>query len=70
MGKKPGSGIRIRDGQPGSYFIELNHIFGFKYLNSLMQIRDPEWEKIGSGIRNPGWKKFGSGTKSRIRNTA
>jgi hypothetical protein len=30
MGKKPGSWIRIRDGQPGSYFIELNHFFGLK----------------------------------------
>ncbi len=36
MGKKSGSGwIRIRDEQPGSYFLELrNHFFGFKYLNS------------------------------------
>jgi hypothetical protein len=57
--------IRIRDEQPGSYFLELrNHFFAFlglKYLNSLMRIRDP-----GSGmetvrIRDPGWKKVGSG---------
>jgi hypothetical protein len=58
MGKKSGSGIRIQDEQPGSYFRELgNHFFGLKYLNSLMQIRDPEWKKsdLGSRIRNPGW---------------
>jgi hypothetical protein len=51
--------IRIRDEQPGSYFLELrNHFFGFnfKYLNSLMRIRD-----LGSGMeksrfrdKNPG----------------
>jgi hypothetical protein len=46
--------IRIRDEQPGSYFIELgNHFFGSKHLNSLMRIRD---EQIGSGME-----------KSRIR---
>jgi hypothetical protein len=40
MGKKVR--IRIRDEQPGSYFRELrNPCFGLKYLNSLMQIRDP-----------------------------
>jgi hypothetical protein len=44
MGKKSGSGsgIRIRDEQPESYFLELgNHFSGLKYLNSLMRIRDP-----------------------------
>ncbi len=45
MGKKSGSGsgIRIRDEQPGSYFWELKkkHFFGLKYLNSFMWIRDP-----------------------------
>ncbi len=44
IGKKSGfrSGIRIRDGKPGSYFWELrNHYYGLKYLNSLMRIRDP-----------------------------
>jgi hypothetical protein len=36
MGKKSGSGIRIRDEQPGSYFRELRrNSFGLKYLNSL-----------------------------------
>jgi hypothetical protein len=34
-----------------SYYRELrNHFFGLKYLNSLMRIRDPGWEKIGSGM--------------------
>ncbi len=44
-GRKSASGYRIRDEQPGSYFLELrNHFlafFGLKYLNSLMRIRDP-----------------------------
>ena len=50
--------IRIRDGQAGSYFLELrNHFFGLKYLKSLMRIRDgknsdPGWKKVGSGIRD------------------
>jgi hypothetical protein len=36
-----GSGIRVRDEQPGSYFRELrNNFSGLKYLNFLMQIRD------------------------------
>ncbi len=62
----PGSGIRdpgwekvsirIRDEQPGSYFLELrNHFFtflGLKYLNSLLRIRDPGWRQFGSGIRD------------------
>jgi hypothetical protein len=55
MGKKSesGSGIRIRDEQPGSYFRELrNHFFGLNFLNYLMRIRDPGWEKFGSGIRD------------------
>jgi hypothetical protein len=63
MGKKSGSRsrIRIRDEQPGSYFLELRkHFFGLKYLNSLMRIWD-----LGSGmekiwIQDPGWKKVGS----------
>jgi hypothetical protein len=32
---------------------------GLKYLNSLVRIRDPGWEKFGSGIRN---KHLGSAT--------
>jgi hypothetical protein len=56
MGKKSGSGSGSRDEQPGSYYLELrNHLFGLKYLNSLMRIRDgknsdPGWKKVGSGI--------------------
>jgi len=40
MGKKSGSGFRIQNEQPVSYFRELrNHFFGLKYLNSLMRTR-------------------------------
>ncbi len=50
----PGSGAFltpwIRDEQPGSYFRELRNIFGLKYLNSLMRIREPVWKKFGSGM--------------------
>jgi hypothetical protein len=58
MGKKSGSGIRIWDEQPGSYF----QFFGLKYLNSLMRIRDgknsdPGWKKLGAGSE---LEKFGS----------
>ncbi len=43
IGKKSGSGIRIQDEQPGSYFRELRkQFFGLKYLNSSMRIRKPE----------------------------
>jgi hypothetical protein len=68
MGKKLGSesGIRIRDEQPGSYFLELrNHFLGLKYFfvadpGSWMEkirIRDPGWKEVGSGIRDkhPGY---------------
>jgi hypothetical protein len=53
--------MRIRDEQPGSYFLELRNPFlvflVLKYQNSLMRIRDgdsssPGWKKVGSGIRN------------------
>jgi hypothetical protein len=64
MGKKSGSGSKIRDEQPGSYFLELkNHYLGLKYLNSLMRIRDGKnsgWKKVGSGIRH---KHPGSATR-------
>ncbi len=71
----PGSGIRdgkkvsirIRDEQPGSYFLELrNHFFGFLGVKILkffdadpgsgmetVQIREMEWKKVGSGINIP-----------------
>ncbi len=52
-----GSGIRIRDEQPESYFRELrDHFFAVKYLHSLMRIRDGK-NRFGSGIK----KKLGSG---------
>jgi hypothetical protein len=47
MGKKSGSGIRIRDEQPGSYFRELRN-----NTYSLMRIRDPRWKNSDSGV---GW---------------
>jgi hypothetical protein len=61
MGKKSGSGSGIRDEQPGSYFLELrNHFFGVKILKffdgdprsgmETIRIRDPGWNKVGSGI--------------------
>jgi hypothetical protein len=40
----------------------LETVFGSKYLNSLMRIRDPEWKKFGSGIRD---KQPGSATLMR-----
>jgi hypothetical protein len=55
----PGSGIRdrekirirIRDEQPGSYFLELrNHFLGLKYFNSLMRIRDGKNSDPGPGM--------------------
>jgi hypothetical protein len=50
--------IRIRDEQPGSYFLELkNHFFVFLGVKIL---------KFFDG--DPGWRQFGSGMeKSRIR---
>jgi hypothetical protein len=43
--------IRIRDEQPGSYFLELrNQFFRLKYLNYLMRIPDPGWKKFGPGM--------------------
>ncbi len=35
--------------------------FGFKYLNSLMQIRDPGWKKFVSGIQDGKNSYSGSG---------
>jgi hypothetical protein len=55
MGKKSGSGsgIRIRDEQPRSYFRELNHFLGLNYLNSLMRIRYGKKSDPESGINIP-----------------
>ncbi len=64
ISKKSGSrsGIRIRDEQHGWYFLELkNHFFALKFLNSLMQIRDPGWKKFGLGIRDGKKSDPGSG---------
>jgi hypothetical protein len=35
--------------KPDHIFESLETIFGSKYLNSLMQIRDPGWKKFESG---------------------
>jgi hypothetical protein len=56
--------IRIRDEQPGSYFLELRNHFFFAFLGvNILKFFD---EDPGSGmetvrIRDPGWKKVGSG---------
>jgi hypothetical protein len=61
MGKNSGSGSGMNN--PDHISESLETIFGLKYLNSLMRIRDPRWKNS-----NPGWKKFGSGIeKIRIR---
>ncbi len=57
MVKKPGSGSGMNN--LDHIYESLETIFGLKYLNSLMRIRDPGW-KIR--IRDSGWKKFGSAT--------
>jgi hypothetical protein len=74
MGRKSASGSRIRDEQPGPYFLELrNHIFGVKILKFFfadpgsglekVRIRDTEWKKVGYGI----WDKHtGSATLVKI----
>jgi hypothetical protein len=55
MGNKSGSGSRIQNEQPGSYFLELrNHFLGLKYLNSLMQIRDEKKSDPGDPEKHPG----------------
>jgi hypothetical protein len=66
-GRKSASVSGIRDEQPGSYFLELrNHFFfafsGVKILKffdedpgsgmETVRIRDPGWNKVGSGIRH------------------
>jgi hypothetical protein len=50
MGKKSGSGIRIRDEQPGSYSIS-ESLYTIVLLKILKFCdADPEWEKFGSGM--------------------
>jgi hypothetical protein len=49
MGKKSGSGSCMNN--PDHISAEcLETVFGLKYLNSLRHIRDPGWNKLGSGI--------------------
>jgi hypothetical protein len=48
MGKKSGSGSGMNNLNHISESLE--HFFGLKYINSLMRIWDPGWEKFGSGI--------------------
>jgi hypothetical protein len=46
----------------------LETIFWLKYLNSLIQIRDPGWKTFGSGMKknsDPGSPGFGSGIRIR-----
>jgi len=57
-GRKSASGSRIRDEQPGSYFLELRNFF-FAFFGvwgsgmETVRIRDPRWKKVGSGINIP-----------------
>jgi hypothetical protein len=57
-GRKSASGSRIRDEQPGSYFLELRN-FSFAFFGvwgsgmETVRIRDPRWKKVGSGINIP-----------------
>jgi hypothetical protein len=45
--------IRIRDEQPGSYFLELrNHFFAFGVKILKFFDVDPGWRQFGSGIRD------------------
>jgi hypothetical protein len=46
MSKKSGSGMN----NPYHISDRLETIFGLKYLNSLMRIRDPRWKIFGSGM--------------------
>jgi hypothetical protein len=48
MGKKSGSGSRIQDEQPGSYFRELRNNFWVKILKFFDA--DPGQKKFGSGV--------------------
>jgi hypothetical protein len=83
-GRKSSPGSGIRDEKPGSYFFELrNHFFTFWGVNihkffiedlrsgiETVRIRDPGWNKVGSGIRDgtksdPGWNKVGSGIRDK-----
>jgi hypothetical protein len=62
MGKKSGSGSGMNN--PDHTSESLQTIFGLKYLNSSMQIRDPGWKKVGSGIQD---KHPGSATLAAVK---
>jgi hypothetical protein len=59
--------IRIRDEQPGSYFLELrNHFFAFLGVEILKFFdEDPGSGMETARIRDPGWKKVGSGIRDK-----
>jgi hypothetical protein len=50
-GKKSGSGSGMNNPDHISECLETGY-FGLKYFNPLRQIRDPEWQELGSGIRD------------------
>jgi hypothetical protein len=53
MGKKSGSGSVMNNPDHISESLE-TIFFVLKYLNSFMQIWDPGWKKLGSGLNIPG----------------
>jgi hypothetical protein len=59
MGKK--IKIRIRDEHPGSHFRELRNNFWVKNTPKFFDA-DPGSGIFLTWIRDPGWEKFGSGT--------
>ena len=61
IGKKSGSGIRIRDEQPGAYIRDLGNNFWVKILKVFDADPGSGMDKIR--IRDLGWKKFGSGIR-------
>jgi hypothetical protein len=65
MGKKSGSGIRIRNKQPGSYFRELKKKFGGLNLKFFDADPGSGMEKFGSGIRVGKRKKVESGIQDK-----
>jgi hypothetical protein len=48
MGKK----VRIRDEQPGAYFLELREPLFWEKILTFFDA-DPGWKKVGSGINIP-----------------
>jgi hypothetical protein len=66
-GRKSASGSRIRNEQPGSYFLQLrNHFFAFLGVKILKFFdEDPGFRMETVRIRDPGWKKVGSGIRDK-----